>query len=117
MCKFFNFLILIFTFFLIIMILIDFFNYSTYLSSQKSQCKFKKDGIACLGKAKLIRLVVRETHSFRWIIGCTNYKLGEQWHRYKEIDAKTHDIELLRKLFSGEAIVSILISFITLCYI
>ena len=42
----------------------------------------------------------------RWIIGCTNYKPKEQWHIYREIDIQKNDIDLLRKLFSGETIVS-----------
>jgi hypothetical protein len=60
--------------------------------------------------------VSKETHNFRWIIGCSNYKLGEQWHRYKEIDVNNHDIDLLRKLFSGETTVSMLTVFSFVLY-
>jgi hypothetical protein len=51
----------------------------------------------------------KETNNSRWIIGCTNYKPKDQWHRFIEIDAQKNDIDLLRKLFNGEAIVSIFI--------
>jgi hypothetical protein len=54
----------------------------------------------------------KETKNSCWIIRCTNYKPKDQWHRFIEIDAQNDDIDLLRKLFNGEAIVSILILFI-----
>ena len=83
-----------------------FFLYSTFLSSHEIRCKFEQNGIPCSGKPKLIRLIEKGTNKMRWIIGCTNYKPKEQWHRFREIDIQKNDIDLLRKLFSGETIVS-----------
>lgn len=67
-----------------------------------------------LGEPKLIRLKEKDTSNFRWIIGCTKYKPREQWHRYIEIDIQKNDIELLYKLFNGEATVSL--SIIYFCF-
>lgn len=50
----------------------------------------------------------KETKNLRWVVGCTNYK-PKEWHRFQEIDIQKNDIDLLRKLFNGEDIVSILI--------
>jgi hypothetical protein len=82
------------------------FNYSMFLAAQDSQCKFKQDGITCSGKPRLVRLMEKESLKYRWIIGCTNYKPQEKWHRYIEIDTQKIDIDLLRKLFNREDIVS-----------
>ncbi|CAB4446291.1 unnamed protein product [Rhizophagus irregularis] len=80
------------------------YTYITFLAAQDSQCKFKQNGITCSGQPKLIRLLEKESYKYRWIIGCTNYKPQEKWHRYIEIDTQKIDIDLLRKLFNGEAI-------------
>ncbi|PKY56493.1 hypothetical protein RhiirA4_476824 [Rhizophagus irregularis] len=80
--------------------------YTIFLAAQDSHCKFKQNGITCSGQPKLIRLLEKETYKYRWIIGCTNYKPQEKWHRYIVVDTQQIDIDLLRKLFNGEAIVS-----------
>ena len=77
-----------------------------HFAVQDSQCKFKQNGVTCSGRPKLIRLLEKESYKYRWIIGCTNYKPQEKWHRYIEIDIQKINIDLLRKLFNGEAIVS-----------
>ena len=52
-------------------------------------------------------LIEKKSNYSRWIIGYMNYKLKEQWHRFIAIDTQKNDIDLLRKLFNGEALVSI----------
>ncbi|EXX65997.1 hypothetical protein RirG_127980 [Rhizophagus irregularis DAOM 197198w] len=59
------------------------YTYIIFLATQDLQCKFKQNGITCSGQPKLIRLLEKESYKYRWIIGCTNYKPQEKWHRYR----------------------------------
>ncbi|CAG8724938.1 18285_t:CDS:2, partial [Racocetra persica] len=56
--------------------------YITYLAAKDAPCKFKYNN-----------------GSF---IGCSMYRIGDQWHRYTKVDSEKVDIVLLRDLFLGK---------------
>ncbi|CAG8543277.1 15933_t:CDS:10, partial [Cetraspora pellucida] len=74
--------------------------FELYLAILETPCKFQKNNQLCEGKAVLHRLSCRDHSESTYFIGCTNWKIGEKYHRFMHISPDIN-IKLLHSLFDG----------------
>ncbi|CAG8738842.1 21803_t:CDS:2, partial [Racocetra persica] len=81
---------------------------TTYLAAKDTSCKFKYDNRStCSGKPILCKLRISQDiqNVYQWFIGCSIYRIGDQWHRYIKINSENVDIVLLRDLFLEKEVI------------